>query len=150
MSEGRAGGHDNLQSMRTRFHLVAGLLAVLALTATAVGGLWASAQHAEVETRGVMTVAAVIEGPSIPDSSPSCPPEMARAHSSCHGGGNPDAPECPSMPLALASSCMGPVALPMESFPHGEPAPESTPSLGSSDRTRDLLLASTFFRPPIA
>ena len=132
--------------MRVRFHLLAGLLAVLALTATAAEGLWASTQHAEMEARLVAATSALIDGPSTPD----CPAEMARTHTSCQGGGAPDAPSCPSMPLGMASACVGAVALPVESFPNFEPSPEGTPSLRSLDHIRDLLSALHFLRPPIA
>ena len=143
--------HYTRRGMRIRFHLLAGLLAVLALTATAVEGLWASTQHAEMGTRTIVAASALIRGPSAPVSPADCPAEMAHSRSSCQGGGgNPNAPPCPSMPLGMVSSCAGAVALPVESFPHFEPSPEGTRSLRSPDQTRDLLLALAFFRPPIA
>lgn len=132
--------------MRVRFHLLAGLLAVLAVAATAVAGLWASTQHAEMGPPTALAASALIDAPSIPD----CSAEMASPHPSCPSGGNPDVPQCPSMPLGMASACVGGVALPVESFPLLEPSPEGTPSLGSPDHTRGLLLALAFFRPPIA
>lgn len=132
--------------MRIRFHLLAGLLAVLALTATAVEGLWASAPRAEMELRTAVAASSVIERPSTPD----CTAEMARAHTSCQRHGGPDAPPCPSMPLGAGSACVGATALPAESFPKVEPSPEASMSPGSPDQTRDLLFALAFFRPPIA
>jgi hypothetical protein len=148
-SPGPNGSPTFDEGMKVRFHFLAGLLALLALTATAVEGLWASTHRAEMGTRTIAAASARMDGPSAPVA-PDCPAEMAHAHPSCQGGGNPDAPQCPSMPLGMASSCMGAVALPVESFPHFEPSPEGTLSLRSPDQTRDLLLALAFFRPPIA
>lgn len=136
--------------MRIHSHLLAGLLAVLVLSVTALEGLWASTQRAEMGTRTVITASTLVDGPSAPDSTPGCPAEMARTHPSCQGGSNPDAPPCSSMPLGMASSCVGAVAIPVESFADFEPSPEGTRSLGSPDQTPDLLLALAFFRPPIA
>jgi hypothetical protein len=136
--------------MRVRFHLLAGLLAVLALTATAFEGLWASTHRPEIGTRTIAAASALMDGPSAPDPTPDCPAETAHAHPSCQRSDHPDAPQCPSMPLGMASSCVGAVALPVESFPHFEPSPEGTSSRRSPDQTPDLLLALAFFRPPIA
>ena len=131
--------------MRVRFHLLAGVLALLALTATAVEGLWMAA-HAEMGTRTAVAASALAHVPSTPD----CPAEMVHTHSSCPAGGNPDAPQCPSMPLGMAGSCVGAVALPVEPVPGSNPSLEVRPPLRSPDQTRDLLLAVAFLRPPIA
>ena len=138
--------HYNRQGMKLRFHLLACLLAVLAFTATAVDGLWAAAERAEMGTGMVASALADGGAPSTED----CSVEMARVDYDCFRGGSPGAPQCPSMPLGMASSCASGVALPAEWFPHLEPAPEGTPSLRSLDQTRDLLLVLAFFRPPIA
>lgn len=132
--------------MRLRFHLLAGLLALLALTATAVEGLWMATQRAEMGTRTAVAASALTNGPSTPD----CPAEMVHTHLSCPAGGNPDAPQCPSMPLGMASSCVGAVALPVESVPCSKPSLKVGPPLRFPDQTRDLLLAVAFLRPPIA
>lgn len=132
--------------MRVRFHLLAGLLALLALTATAVEGLWVATQRAETGMRTAVAASALTNGPSTPD----CPAEMVHAHPSCPADGNPDAPQCPSMPLGMAGSCVGAVALPVESVPSANPSLEAGSPLRLPDQTRDLLLAVAFLRPPIA
>lgn len=131
--------------MRVRFHLLAGLLALLALTATGVEGLWMAA-HAEMGTRTAAAAPALTNGPATPD----CPAEMVHTHSSCPAGGNSDAPQCPSMPLGMAGSCVGAVALPVEPVPYSNPSLKAGSPLRLSDQTRDLLLAVAFLRPPIA
>ena len=132
--------------MRARLHLLTGLLTVLALTATAVEGLWASTQRAEMKARTIATASATIDERSIPG----CPAEIAHASPSCEEGGNPDVPQCPSMPFGIASSCAGAVAVAAESFPDFEPSPEGIPPLRSTDQIPDQLFALAFFRPPIA
>lgn len=140
--------HYTRSGMRVRFPLLAGLLAALALTATAVEELWASTQYAEMGTRTVVAASAFVGTGGSPTLD--CATEVVHAHPSCHAGGNPEAPHCPGMPLGVASSCVGVAALPVASLPQFEPSPEGSLSLGSADQTRDLLFASAFFRPPIA
>lgn len=129
-----------------KFRFFAGLFTLLALTVLVVQGLWASTCRAEMEPRVATTAPSV----TAPVSVEACPAEMVQVSSSSDEGSGSDAPHCPWMPLGMASSCVGVVALPVESLPQFAPSPEGTLSLGSPDQTRDLLFASAFFRPPIA
>lgn len=131
--------------MKIRFRFLAGLLTLLALTTMVVEGLWASSCRAEADLRTGATVASAAGG----SSAKACTAEMVQGSESPDDGA-PDAPHCPWMPVGMASSCVGVAALPVASFPQFVPSPEGTLSLGSPDQTRDLLFASTFFRPPIA
>lgn len=114
-----------------RRHL-ATMLALAALTATSVAGAAVQAPADAQHTR-----AAGMDG---------CVQSMAAAE---HGGTG-TTPHCPSTPMAASGPCGGPAALPVESrieLDGDSPADVSTTGPGEM---RDLLLATPFFRPPIA
>jgi hypothetical protein len=128
-----------------KFRFLAGVLTLLALTAVVVQGLWASTCGAEMG----MPVA-MASSVATPSSAAACPAEMVQLPASSDEGSGSDAPHCPWMPLGMASSCVGVVALPAESFLQLEPSIEDALLNGSPDHLRDLLLPMAFFRPPIA
>lgn len=113
-----------------RRHL-ATMLALAALTATSVAGVAVQAPAGAQHTRAA--------GPD------GCVQSMAAVDD-----GSTGTPHCPSAPMAASGPCGGPVALPVESrieLDGDSPADVSTTGPGEM---RDLLLATPFFRPPIA
>lgn len=133
--------------MKLRFRFLAALFALVALSLSTVGGVWAScAAEMEAETGAVSSLDAADPGTTCMAGT-----GMSRAGDSVQGdGSHSGAPHCPTMPMGATGACGAALALPADSSPEiGLSILEARLSL-SPDDTRDLLLAAHFFRPPIA
>ena len=144
-----AGQAVPYKDMNSRFrHLAAlfALIALIALIAGAVQGLWASTCLMEMPViTAVSTEAAASSG--------FCTHGMSavedRAGSS-QDDSRPDESRCPFMPMGTAGSCGVITALPAESSFALEPSSPEALHSRLPNGARDLLLATAFFRPPIA
>lgn len=125
---------------------MAALFAIIALTAGAVQGLWASTCLMEMS---------VTTTTSTEDAAPSvlCTHGMdpvADLTGSSDGDSAPDAPHCPFTPMGFTGSCGAGIALGAESSISLEPSSPEALLPRFSNGAPDLLLAAAFFRPPIA
>lgn len=130
--------------MKLRFRVLAALFALIALSISTVGGVWASTCALGMGTEMASMDAAA------PDAG--CPAATVGSHADGSGTdpSRPDAPHCPFVPAGAAGSCALAASLPAGSFASLAPSPEGALLTVSPDNARDLLLASAFFRPPRA
>lgn len=132
--------------MNSGFRHLAALIALVALTVGTVQGLLASTCLMEMSvTTTSATEAAAPSGLCTHGMGP-----VADRADSSQGHGAPDAPHCPFTPMGLAGSCGAGIALAAESSISLEPSSPVALLPRFSNGARDLLLASAFFRPPIA
>lgn len=141
---GRTG--RTLEDMNSRFRHVAALLALVALTAGVVQGLWAST---------CLMAMPVATAASTEAAAPSgvCTHRMSAVSDgagSSQDDSRSDTPHCPFMPSGMANSCGAAMALPAESSVALEPSSPDALLPRLRNEARDLLLAAAFFRPPIA
>lgn len=125
---------------------MAALFALIALTAGAVQGLWASTCLMEMS----VTAATSREAAAPPVPCTHGMGSVADRAASSGGDSAPDAPHCPFTPMGLAGSCGAGTALAAESPISLDPASPQPLLQRFSNGAPDLLLAAAFFRPPIA
>jgi hypothetical protein len=135
--------------MRSRFRLVAALLALLSLSLTMAEGVWASTC---MPGMGMGTTSATMGGARAAQAggmAMQTPSGAAEAHGSGRGSGSPETPHCPLAPAP--GSCVAlSISIPAQAPESLAPSPEGAPAVASPDDARHILLVSSFFRPPRA
>lgn len=131
--------------MMTRIRFFAALCALIALSLTGAGALWASACVPEMNSEKASTAASMMGGcaaetPSTVDADGSGDTQST----------HPDGPQCPMAPVASTGACVSVATVPAEAPDFSALSPGSAIVPLSASQTRDLLLVSAFFRPPRA
>lgn len=131
--------------MMTRIRFFAALSALIALSLTGAGALWASACAPGMDPGTASTAASMMGG---------CAAEVA-SNMDANGpadteSAHPEGPQCPMAPAASSGTCSGVVTIPADAPDFSVLSPESAIVPFSASQTRDLLLVSAFFRPPRA
>lgn len=131
--------------MKAHFRHLAALLALIALTAIAVQGLWASTCPLDMPSAVSTTEVAGPEGSCV-----HAQPAVTSAANPGQNQGPSHAPDCPLMPMGMTGSCGAVVAVPAESTLTLAASLHEVRFPRMQNEVRDLLLATAFFRPPIA
>lgn len=127
----------------SRFRLVAALLTLLTLSLTVVEGVWASTCVPGMETGGAPAAATMHDG----HMDMGAPSGSERAEDAGTETGSPTMPRCPLAPAS--GSCVAlTVSLPAHVPDSFVPSPTGVLLLTAPVQSRDLLVASAFFRPP--
>jgi hypothetical protein len=134
--------------MRSRFRLVAALLALFSLSLTVAEGVWASTCMPGMGMGGEPATATAPAAHAA-GMAMQAPAGAESAHGLGTDSGSSQAPPCPLAPapgacIALATS------LPAHAPESLAPSPEGAPAVVSSDDVRPVLLVFAFFRPPRA
>lgn len=133
--------------MKLRFRFLAALFALVALSISTVGGVWAS-----MCAPGMGMDSAAMASMGVASHEADCPAATVGSHTDRSGTdrNHTDAPRCPFVPAGATGSCAVATSLPAGSFASLAPSAEGALLAAAPENSRDTLLVSALFRPPRA